>query len=300
MSEHDVAKPLKDFRPTKKFFVGIDSDGCAFDTMEIKHKECFTPNTIKHWGLQSVSKYAREVSEYVNLYSRSRGANRWPALLEVFDLLADREEVKSRGAQMPNVASLREWIQRETRLGHPALKKEIDRTKDPVLAQALGWSEGVNSSIEDMVKGVPPFPFVRKCLQKMEPMADMMVVSQTPTEALVREWEEHDIARFVQFVCGQEMGTKTEHIAFAAKGKYPSPNILMIGDAPGDQKAAETNGALFYPINPGDEDRSWQRLFEEGLERFFDGTFAGNYQKSLVEEFDTYLPSIPPWKKGKK
>jgi hypothetical protein len=28
-------------KPEKEFFIGIDSDGCAFDTMEIKQKECF-------------------------------------------------------------------------------------------------------------------------------------------------------------------------------------------------------------------------------------------------------------------
>ena len=29
------------------FFIGIDSDGCVFDTMEVKHKECFIPNMIQ-------------------------------------------------------------------------------------------------------------------------------------------------------------------------------------------------------------------------------------------------------------
>lgn len=47
------------FKRQHSYFVGIDSDGCVFDTMEIKHKECFIPNIIKHWGLQAVSKYAR-------------------------------------------------------------------------------------------------------------------------------------------------------------------------------------------------------------------------------------------------
>ena len=40
-----AAQPLADLKPHGGFFVGIDSDGCAFDTMEIKHKECFCPNT---------------------------------------------------------------------------------------------------------------------------------------------------------------------------------------------------------------------------------------------------------------
>jgi hypothetical protein len=71
-----AAQALIDFQPQHDFFVGIDSDGCAFDAMEIKHQECFTPNTIKWWGLQAVSKYARETCLFVNLYSTTRGLNR--------------------------------------------------------------------------------------------------------------------------------------------------------------------------------------------------------------------------------
>lgn len=73
---------MTDFTPKHAYLVGIDSDGCAFDTMELKHKECFIPNTIHYWGLQGVSKYAREAAEFVNLYSKSRGVNRFPALVE--------------------------------------------------------------------------------------------------------------------------------------------------------------------------------------------------------------------------
>ena len=79
----EAAHVLIDFKPKQSFFVGIDSDGCAFDAMEIKHKECFTPSTIKVWGLQPVSKYARETAEFVNLYSTTRGLNRWIALVRI-------------------------------------------------------------------------------------------------------------------------------------------------------------------------------------------------------------------------
>ena len=47
----DPQAPLRDFRKTQDFFIGIDSDGCAFDTMEVKHKECFIPNIIKYFEL---------------------------------------------------------------------------------------------------------------------------------------------------------------------------------------------------------------------------------------------------------
>jgi len=122
-----------------------------------------------------------------------------------------------------------------------------------------------------------------------------MVISQTPCDALEREWAEHDLARFVQAIAGQEMGTKTEHLQFATTGKYPADKVLMIGDAPGDHKAAKANSVLFYPILPGREEASWERLHSEALGRFFDGTYAGDYEASLFAEFDATLPEHPSW-----
>jgi phosphoglycolate phosphatase-like HAD superfamily hydrolase len=295
--DSDAAKSLKEFKPGHKFYIGIDSDGCAFDTMEIKHKECFTPNIIKHWKLQAISKYAREASEFVNLYSKWRGINRFPALIEVFDLLAERPEVKQRGVKIPVAQSLRDWIAKETKLGNPALKKAVEETKDPVLTQALQWSEAVNKSIADIVEGVPPFPFVRESLAKASPLADILVVSATPGEALQREWQEHDIAQYAAIIAGQEMGTKKEIIELASKGRYSPGCVLMVGDAPGDLKAAKGNNALFYPINPGDEAASWKRFYEEAFDKFFKREYAGEYEAKLIAEFDTYLPETPPWGK---
>ncbi len=85
-----------DLDPQQEFLVGIDSDGCAFDTMEVKHKECFIPNIINSYELQGISKYAREAAEFVNLYSKSRGINRFPALIETMQWLDRRPEVRRR------------------------------------------------------------------------------------------------------------------------------------------------------------------------------------------------------------
>lgn len=288
---------LRSFQPRHKFFIGVDSDGCTFDTMEIKQKECFIPNIIKHWSLQAVSKYTRAAAEFVNLYSKWRGVNRFPALIKTFDLLREWPDVLKRKTDIPVAQPLREWIARETRLGNPALRAEVERTGDPVLRQALQWSEAVNATVADMVKGVPPFPYVRESLQKASERADLIVVSATPSEALQREWREHDIAKYAAIIAGQELGSKKEHIQLAAGGKYEPQHILMVGDAPGDLRAARTNGALFYPIMPGREDESWERFYNEALERFFAGTYAGDYEADLVRQFEALLPETPPWKK---
>jgi len=293
----DPQAHLRTFRKSHDFFVGIDSDGCAFDTMEVKHKECFIPQFVKHFRLAAVARYAREACEFVNLYSTDRGVNRFPAYLKALDLLADRPEVGRRGFRVPPLKGLRDWAGRETKLANPALKAEVEKTHNPDLALAYAWSDEVNRTVGEIVQGVPPFPLVRESLEAMQGKADVMVVSATPGEALTREWEEHDLARFVGLIAGQELGSKEEHLALAAgPDRYARDHVLMVGDAPGDRKAAESNGVLFYPINPGHEDESWQRFHDDALPRFFAGTYAGDYMRKCVKEFEALLPETPPWK----
>ena len=290
----DPAQALRDFQPKHGFFIGIDSDGCVFDSMEIKHKECFAPMFVKHHKLQAVSKYAREVWDFVNLYSKTRGGNRFPALTRALDLLRERPEVQARNVNVPTYPALDEWMARETKLGNATLAAEVEGGNDG-LAHIKVWSDGVNEQVADIVHGVPPFPLLRETLEKALVQADMMVISQTPCDALEREWAEHDISKFVEIIAGQEMGTKTEHLKFAAVDKYAAEKILMIGDAPGDHKAAKANGVLFYPILPGLEEESWERLHGEALDRFFAGTYAGEYEETLFAEFDGCLPENPCW-----
>ncbi len=284
-----------DFVPKHNFFVGIDSDGCAFDTMELKHKECFAPNTIYHWHLQSISKYAREAIEFVNLYSKSRGINRFPALIEVLEWLQKRPEVKARGVKIEIPQEVVSWMNSETKLGNITLAEKVKETNDPVLTKALKWSIEVNETIDKIVgEGVPPFPFVRESLQKLRGKSDIIVVSATPQAALFKEWENQDLAQYVQGICGQEAGTKKQSLHWS--DQYPANHSLMIGDAPGDYKAAVANNALFFPINPGEEEKSWERFYHEGINRFLEETFAGDYQKELLDDFDKHLPTLPPWK----
>ena len=69
----------------------------------------------------------------------------------------------------------------------------------------------------------------------------------------------------------------------------------MIGDAPGDLNAARQNDVLFYPIIPGKEEESWKKLQNEGLDRFFNGTYAGEYENQLLNDFNKGLPEHPSW-----
>ncbi|MCE9615634.1 MAG: HAD family hydrolase [Lentisphaerae bacterium] len=285
---------LTGFQPRHDSFVGVDSDGCVFDTMEIKQKQCFHGLIVSHWKLEAVEKPVRQAAEFVNLYSTWRGQNRFMALLQMFHLLADHPEIRRRGFPLPSVGGLQRFVA-GGKLTEAALRGLMEQTGDPELALLYRWNLEVNAAIARTVKRIPPFPWAHKSLERIRRHSDAACVSQTPTEALVREWEENGLAGLIDLIAGQELGTKAEHLALATQGRYPAERVLMIGDAQGDRKAAESNGACFFPINPAHEDASWKRFFEEGYDRFLAGTFLGPYQDGLVREFESLLPDIPPW-----
>lgn len=284
---------MSGFQRTREFFVGVDSDGCVFDTMELKHKECFIPNIINTYQLQGVSKYARETAEFINLYSAQRGINRFPGLVETLKLLKRRPEVIARKVEITIPTHLEAWVQQTDKLSNPALEQALQAAPHPELELALEWSNAVNEQISKFVRNVPPFPFVQQSLAEMAKHADLIVASATPYEALQREWEEHGIAEFMTEICGQEAGNKQQILERASQ--YDAGKALMIGDALGDYRAAAHHGVLFYPINPGAEEESWQRFYEEGFQRFLEGTFAGQYQQELMDAFHQRLPEQPPF-----
>ena len=100
---------LVEMKQTKEYLVCIDSDGCLLDNMELKHKECFCPATVNCWNLQGASKYVREVAEFVNLYSRMRGFNRFPAIIRTLELSYARPQVRERGLVCPDLEPLKAW-----------------------------------------------------------------------------------------------------------------------------------------------------------------------------------------------
>ena len=296
----EPAQVLQDFQPEHEFFVGIDSDGSVFDTMGIKQRECFCPWMIGCFGLQPVAQAARECREFADLFSRTRGENRHKTLKRILaELLPTHPMVKRRKFKVPQLPHYFAWVDDpDSTLSDDGLRQAIGRADDEArkeLELALQWSERVNRAVAEIVKDVPPFPLLRESLEKLQGKADVVVVSAAPGEAMVREWNEHDIARYVAVMAGQEMGSKTQHLQYATKGRYKENHVLLVGDAPSDQRAAKANNALFYPVNPGGEEASWKRFHDEALGRFFKGQYAGAYERKLIAEFDSRLPEKPPW-----
>jgi phosphoglycolate phosphatase-like HAD superfamily hydrolase len=294
LTKEQMSCPFESQHP---FFVGIDSDGCVFDTMEVKQKQFFLPITLDFWGWHQIEEPLRAVWEFVNLYSIHRGNNRFVAFNLVLDLLPTHPAFDAMQIALPDFRVLKTWLEKENQLGNPALKKQVEQTGDPILTKVLEWSETVNRAIKKELPIIHPFEPVRQTLSLLQQHADIMVVSQTPHEALVREWTTHQLDSVVRYIAGQEHGTKAEQLTWAAIERYPRDSILMVGDSPGDLQAAEQIGVCFFPILPGEETASWEIIRTEVMERFFQGSFRGSFEQEHIQAFKALLPSEPPWKK---
>ena len=289
---------LINMKPTKEFLVCVDSDGCVFDNMELKHKECFCPATVNVWGLQSVSRYARESAEFVNLYSKTRGMNRFPAVIRTLELLGRRKEAVERGYTCPDLTPLKKWCEETDSLSAKGIRDYAAQhggDMDPILATAARWSAEVDENIERIVHGVAPLPGVKEAFAQIAEFADIVIVSATPHEALIREWGSQGLLEHITVVAGQELGTKKDCIRKAMQDKYGADKVLMVGDAPGDQAAAEANGVLFFPIIPGQEVECWSLMRSEAAEKFHKGEYAGEYMSRRIAAFDTVLKEDPEW-----
>jgi phosphoglycolate phosphatase-like HAD superfamily hydrolase len=289
---------LTDMKRTKNYLVCIDSDGCLLDNMELKHKECFCPAVVNVWNLQGASKYVREVHEWVNLYSRSRGWNRFPAVVRTLELSYARSELKERGYIMPNLKPLKKWIEETPVLSAVAIDEYARKCPDcdPLLLQAAQWSREVDANIAHIVRNILSFPGVREAVLKLREFADVVVVSATPHDALVRELTAVGIVPLMTAIAGQELGTKSQSIRKAMSHGYAADHVLKIGDAPSDYEAARDNGVLFNPIVAGKERDSWNNVLEVSSVKFRNGTFKGKYQDEILKDFFATLAEEPHWK----
>ena len=150
----------------KKFFIGVDSDGTAFNSMSIKHKNAFIPIFIEIWGYSEHREAVTQICERINLYSKTRGIDRFSGLLLTFD------EIKRHGIETPDYRSLRGFLKCGA-LSNAGLREYIRQNKDDFLENVLLWSEAADKKFKYEVKDLMPFANVKKTLRKAFENADI-------------------------------------------------------------------------------------------------------------------------------
>ena len=271
---------LENYEKKKEFLICVDSDGCAMDTMDLKHTRCFGPCLTAEWGLDEWRAPILERWNEINLYSMTRGINRFKGLAKMLG------EVDERYTKIEGLDSLEKWVEESSELSNAALAQAIRDGGGICLQKALSWSVRVNEKIDNLPFDVKkPFEGVCKALEYAHTKADIAVVSSANQQAVQEEWDMYGLSRHVDILLSQEAGSKAFCIAELIKKGYAAANVLMTGDAPGDYDAAIKNKVLFYPIYVRHEKEAWEEFSNDAVPRFLDGTYQGAYQEEKVGEF---------------
>lgn len=262
------------------FLVCVDSDGCAMDTMDIKHIRCFGPCMVAEWGLEEWREAILERWNEINLYTMTRGINRFKGLVKALG------EIREKYCEIEELDALEKWVDETTELSNAALEREIGRKDNICLRKALAWSRAVNQSIDRLPEeDKRPFAGVLEALKRAYRDADIAIVSSANLSAVLDEWDFYGLLEYTDVVLAQDSGSKAFCIGELMKRGYAPDHVLMCGDAPGDLEAAEKNGVFYYPILVRHEAQSWEEFVREGIGHFLDGTYGEGYQQEKKEQF---------------
>ena len=271
-------------RPSR-FLIGVDSDGTAFDSMNIKHLDAFIPAALEIWPMPAdMAERFTQIEKTVNLFSSLRGINRYPGLLEAFERL---EKEYPDAEELPDLSDLRAYIAGEQKYSPATLKAWLASHPSGELEKVLRWSDRADELFTRACEGLMPYPGVREALEKACASVSVAVVSSAAKAGLEKDWAAGGLTPFVDFLMSQEDGSKTAQLQKAMAQCEAPVTALMLGDTDSDGICAHEAGAMFYPIMPGDEVASWQRFREEILPLFLAGGYdadeEGKYYRQLQE-----------------
>ena len=265
---------------TKEYLICVDSDGCAMDTMDIKHFRCFGPCMVEEWNLFRWEEAILKRWNEINLYTMTRGINRFKGLAMAL------REIDATYCKIEDMDVLEHWVHESSELSNPALEKAIETKDSVILKKALSWSKKVNAEIKKLpFETKKPFEGVKDALEFAHKYADIAIVSSANRQAVVEEWENYGLLDYVDIIMAQDVGSKAYCIGEMLKKGYSLQNVMMVGDAPGDYDAARKNGVFYYPILVRREKESWTEFKEVAVTRLMEGNFDGAYQTEKVEMF---------------
>ncbi len=284
-----IDKSLASHKKQREWLICVDSDGCAMDTMDIKHHRCFGPCMIKEWGLEEWQEPVLRLWCKINLYTMTRGINRFRGLVQALC------EVDAGYTPIEGIYELLEWVSEAKELSNMAIENKIAELNSKgenaeIYIKALNWSIATNNAIDELTDEEKlPFDGVGDALKDLHEFADVAIVSSANLGAVLDEWQRCGLLDYTDTVASQNDGSKAYCIGELLKHGYELNRVIMCGDAPGDLEAARANGVLFFPILVGKERESWSELATEGRRRLLYGEYRGKYQEELIRRFNENL-----------
>ena len=275
------------FERKHDYLVCVDSDGCVMDTMNCKHFHCFGPCMVTEWGLEEWKDEILERWNVINLFSMTRGINRFKGLAMALG------EINEKYVPITGIAALQHWADTAPALSNDAVAKASAEAHDPdtklVLQKALAWSKAVNAAIVALDEALKiPYDGAKEGLAAAHKFADVAMVSSANRDAVEEEWGKFGLLEHTDIVLAQDVGSKAACFKEMMKFGYDPKKVVMIGDAPGDCDAAEKNGVYYSPILVNHEKESW----EEAIVTAFTKLQSGEYADYGVQKKQAFLHNL--------
>lgn len=276
-----------EIKEIKDFLVCIDSDGCAMDTMNVKHYEAFGPEFVKIMDVEEQKENVLKRWNKTNLFSHRRGINRFLGFLDGLEYI--NENIRP----VEEIEVFQNYIDNDGKLSIDGMEDAYEKIKSNIFKKAIDWSYNVNDAIEKIPREKnKPFDNVLPTLKEIAKKANIVVISSATEDAIKQEWSKAGLMDYIDAVFTQEFGTKTESIAHAvAQGNYEKHKVIKIGDALGDLQAARDNNVYFYPIIAKKEEQSWINFRDEYFQKFIMGEY-NQVQDKLINKFISELDSM--------
>ncbi len=265
------------------YLICVDSDGCVMDTMNCKHFYCFGPCMVTEWGLEKWAEPVLKRWNDINLFSMTRGINRFKALAMAL------AEVNNAIMPISGISHLQHWTQTAPALSNDGVTRALEEAVEPdareIFSKALSWSKAVNAGIVALPEELKiPYPGAKDGLAAAHSFADVAMVSSANRDAVEEEWGKFGLLEHTDIVLAQDIGSKAHCIAQMLKFGYDRDKVLMVGDAPGDRDAAAENRVHYYPILVNHEKESWEEAITTAFPKLVAGDYA-SYGKIREQEF---------------
>ena len=275
------------FAKKHDYLVCVDSDGCVMDTMNCKHFHCFGPCMVAEWGLEEWKEEILERWNVINLFSMTRGINRFKGLAMAL------KEIDGKYKPITGVDALVHWADTAPALSNDGAAKAAAEAADEdarlVLTKALNWSKSVNAAIVELDEALKiPYEGTKEGLAAAHAFADVAMVSSANRDAVEEEWGKFGLLEHTDIVLAQDVGSKAACIKEMLRFGYDPKKVVMVGDAPGDCDAAEKNGVHYYPILVNHEKESW----DEAIAVAFGKLQSGDYADYGAEKKKAFLGNL--------
>ena len=259
----------------------VDSDGTVMDSMTPKHLTSFGPAMIDIFKLDKNKDDILEKWNKINLYSLSRGINRFDGLYQCLLYVNDKYK------KIDILPQYKKWLDETNKKSNQSLLDYIEKTGINELKSVVDWSCETNRRIKENANLVKPFEGVKEVLDLLHQNFKIMIVSSANGNAVRDEWTKFGLIDYCDEVLTQEMGTKEDCIKKMIL-KYNPQEAIMLGDSPLDYDASKHNNIYFYPIIPRHEIESWHGILFKYAQIFMDGNYK-NYEQEL---YTTFIDSL--------